>query len=213
MMARWTIGLAALAAVLASATPAGAARYPALFGTREVFSADLAPFVKWTGVLARLRGDPILAEGSCEAPALNRCHAREWRALVARLRGATPDTQLDAVNRFMNRAPYITDPRNYRVPDYWASVRQFFTRDGDCEDYAIAKFVTLRALGWKDADLRVVVLKDLNLKIAHAVLVAYRDGRAWMLDNQIDRVVDAATIRHYRPYYSINEEGWWLHKP
>lgn len=73
--------------------------------------------------------------------------------------------------------------------------------------------MSLRALGWDNDHMRIVVLKDLNLDIAHAVLVVYRDGLAWVLDNQIGEVVAADRIRHYRPYYSINEDSWWLHRP
>jgi predicted transglutaminase-like cysteine proteinase len=60
--------------------------------------------------------------------------------------------------------------------------------------------------------MRIVVVQDLNLGIAHAVLVVYLDGRALVLDNQIDDVVPAAAVRHYRPIYSINERHWWLHR-
>ncbi len=114
----------------------------------------------------------------------------------------------------MNEAPYITDIRNYGVDDYWATPKQFLDRDrdGDCEDYAIAKYMSLRSLGYTPADIRLVVLQDNNLRIAHAVLVAYVDGTAFVLDNQIKQVVEHSRIRHYSPYYSINESGWWLHK-
>ena len=72
--------------------------------------------------------------------------------------------------------------------------------------------MSLRTLGFKDSELRVVVLQDLNLGVAHAVLIVYLDGQALLLDNQIGRVIDQAKVRHYRPYYSINEKFWWLHK-
>ena len=83
--------------------------------------------------------------------------------------------------------------------------------DGDCEDFAIAKYFTLRKLGWSIEDLRVVVLRDLNLRSPHAILVAYLDGVAYALDNQLQRVVPTTVIYHYRPYYSLNEDAWWLH--
>jgi len=205
--------VALLLALGVSVAGAEAARFPALFGTREVRSANLAPFPKWTGMLARDLADRDLDEGSCASATFNRCHLRDWRAFLDRIRDRNPMAQLDAVNRYMNQAPYIIDPRNYGVPDYWATPHQFLARDGDCEDYAIAKYMSLKALGWDPGAMRVVVLRDLNLQIAHAVLVVYRDDVAWMLDNQIETVVDAARIQHYRPYYSINEDGWWLHRP
>jgi predicted transglutaminase-like cysteine proteinase len=60
--------------------------------------------------------------------------------------------------------------------------------------------------------MRIVVLQDLNLKVTHAVLAVDLDGKTWILDNQIKQVIDAERIRHYRPVYSVNEKGWWLHK-
>src|SRR3546814_10214490 len=72
----------------------------------------------------------------------------------------------------------------------------------------IAKFMALRALGVDNAEMRIVVLNDLNLRIGHAVLVVYVDGKALVLDNQIKSVVPADTIRHYQPVYSVNEDGW-----
>jgi len=89
---------------------------------------------------------------------------------------------------------------------------QFLGRNGDCEDYAIARFMSLRALGFDDRLLRIVVLGDLTPLLAHAVLVVYYQGEALVLDNQIESVLPASAIRHYRPIYSLNEHNWWLHR-
>lgn len=208
---------AAFAVVAALLTPFAAARadqngaYPALFGTREVRSANIAMFNKWTGMIARQKEERT--EGPCPIRRGSRCSVEEWRDLLDGIRGKDRFAQIEAVNTFMNRAPYVTDPVNWGVPDYWATPLQFLVKDGDCEDYAIAKFVSLQRLGFTNAELRIVVLEDTNLKAAHAVLVVYHDRRAWILDNQIQQVVPADRIRHYRPVYSINEEGWWLHRP
>lgn len=187
--------------------------FPPLFGTREVKSANLAPFPKWTGLLKRYFAQDQVPGGACDAKKFNDCHLGQWEAFLDSMRSGDAMSQLDQINRFMNRAPYITDPRNYKMTDYWATPRQFLNRDGDCEDYAIAKYMSLRALGWDNDRLRIVVLQDLNLRIPHAILVVYLDGVAWVLDNQIKQVVAANRIRHYRPFYSINEDSWWLHKP
>ena len=97
-------------------------------------------------------------------------------------------------------------------PIYWASPGEFFRRHGDCEDYAIAKFLSLRALGFDDAAMRIVVLQDLNLGIAHAVLAVELGGETLILDNQVADVVPARAIRHYRPIYAVNETHWWLYR-
>ena len=73
--------------------------------------------------------------------------------------------------------------------------------------------MSLRSLGFDDSRLRIVVLQDLNLGLPHAILVVYHKGRAFVLDNQIKFVVPAEKVYHYKPYYSINENHWWLHRP
>ena len=186
---------------------------PAIFGTREVRSDNLDLFPKWKGALDRYFDERRLADRTCEETAFNRWHLSAWSVFLAGLQGRDPMEQIDSVNRYMNDRRYILDPRNYGVADYWATPGQFLSRDGDCEDYAIAKYMSLRSLGFDDSKLRVVVLQDLNLKLAHAVLVVFHGGTAYVLDNQIKQVVPADAVRHYQLYYSINEKYWWLHRP
>ena len=191
---------------------AAPAVYPMLFGTKEIRSTDLRPFPKWTGLLDRYFKERDLPDGKCDSVKFNKCHLDEWKPLLAKIESEPKKRQIELINRQMNAAPYITDIRNYGVDDYWATPKQFLYRDGDCEDYAIVKYMSLRALGFTPDDMRLVVLQDNNLRIAHAVLVTYIDGTAFVLDNQIKQLVEHSRIRHYSPYYSINETAWWLHK-
>ena len=183
-----------------------------LFGWDEKRFDTIKPFTKWRGTLDRYFKERKLEDGPCTSSLFNTCHLQDWKKFVSGLKSQKAMAQLDAVNRYMNRAPYITDPVNYGVPDYWATPKQFFVKDGDCEDYAITKYLSLRALGWPVETLRIVVLQDENLRVAHAVLVVYHKGRTYVLDNQIDQVVTDDRIAHYRPIYSINEQAWWLHQ-
>lgn len=203
--------LATAGSQLASAAQAGA--YTPLFGTVEVRNDNLKPFPKWTGMLERLFAQKGKVEGSCDARTFNRCHHERWQALVDGLRDRPLLEQLQSVNTFMNETRYIVDPINWGVLDYWATPQQFLSKFGDCEDYAIAKYVTLKQLGVPVDDMRIVVLQDLNLRVAHAILAVYVDGHAMIMDNQIKQVVNANAIRHYRPIFSINEDAWWLHRP
>jgi len=198
--------------LLVGGTPTANAGGRGLFGYDEMRSTKLAPFAKWRGTLDRYFRERKLEGGSCESSSFNKCHLKDWKGFLGSIRGGGALTQLDAVNRYMNRAPYITDPVNYNMPDYWATPRQFFIKDGDCEDYAIAKYLSLRALGWPASKMRIVVLQDTNLRLAHAVLVVFHAGRTYVLDNQIRQLVTDDRIRHYRPIYSINESAWWLHR-
>lgn len=206
MLCAASSGSQAIAAVGTAASP------PSLFGSREVRSDKLFLFPKWRGALSRHFNEAALSEASCAETAFNRCHLRQWKEFLSGLSGIDKLSQVKAVNHFFNRHRYIIDPKNYGVPDYWASPFQFMTRDGDCEDYAITKYFSLRSLGFPADSMRILVLQDLNLNTAHAILVVYMGDRALVLDNQVATVVDADSIFHYRPIYSINEQHWWLHR-
>jgi predicted transglutaminase-like cysteine proteinase len=186
---------------------------PAIFGSVAVESHNIGLFPKWTWMLRRyLREEPRETAPCVPTSDPRSCSLQRWRHFLAGIKGMSHIEQLRSVNRFANFAPYVTDPVNYHVPDYWATPLQFLTLDGDCEDYAITKYLSLRALGFADSDLRIVVLEDMNLRIAHAILVVYLNGVAWVLDNQVAEVVRADAIHHYRPIYSLNETAWWLHR-
>ena len=186
--------------------------WPHLFGTVEARSSNLRPFTKWTWMLDRYAQERSLEIAPCAQLGALKCRPKVWREFLATLEGKPRSQQIEEVNAYMNRHAYIEDLPNYGVPDYWATPMQFLTKDGDCEDYAIAKYMSLRILGFKEDEVRLVVLQDMNLNAAHAVLVVHHEGKALLLDNQLKRVVDAGIVRHYRPYFSINENSWWLHK-
>jgi len=188
------------------------AAFPAVFGAGEAPGASLAAFKRWTGALERALHEGPAYDAPCALRFAGRCTVGEWRQLLQRLADRPRREQIDAVNAFFNRFPYVLDPANWSVSDYWESPLQFLARSGDCEDYAIAKFVSLRQLGFGNDELRVVVLDDLNLGVAHAVLVVADGRRLLVLDNQIPQVVESTRILHYKPIYSINEERWWLHR-
>ena len=202
-------GLAA--GVLGIPRQAMAAAQRGLFGSKEVMRDNPARFPKWQGALERYFAETRLAERPCTG-GISACQLQQWQAFLGSLAGQSPDRQIDAVHAEMNRRRYVLDPINWNVADYWESPGQFLARSGDCEDYGIAKFMSLRALGFPQERMRVVVLQDLNLGVAHAVMSIEHGGRTLILDNQVSRVVPDTAIRHYRPVYSVNETHWWLHR-
>ncbi|MCF8466657.1 MAG: transglutaminase-like cysteine peptidase [Sneathiella sp.] len=179
-----------------------------LFGYQATPYSGLKPFPKWQKVLDHYKDSP----GDCVSGKYNRCAHQKWLALIKEWQVLPKDEQLYRINRHMNLFRYILDPINWGVRDYWEIPKEFFARFGDCEDYAIVKYFTLRALGWKAEDMKIVVLQDMNLGVAHAILVVDYKGKSLVLDNQIGQVVDATRIHHYRPIYSVNENGWWRHR-
>jgi len=204
--------LMSVSAALPVAANTTASAFPSIFSTRTTKSSNIAMFPKWGGALSRYFSERQLTDASCTSTLFNQCHLTEWKEFLTSLKGKGKLSQVKAVNAYMNRQRYFTDPRNYGVKDYWATPGQFFERNGDCEDYAIAKFMSLRALGFTNKEMRIVVLQDMNLRVGHAILVVNLNGQALVLDNQVRSVVRAETIRHYRPIYSINEHNWWLHR-
>ena len=185
-----------------------------LFGSQEVRSDRLVAFRKWTEMLKRntdhMRG--LHLKGPCRVTISFKCPEDEWKSYLGDLHNQDDLEKIKAINSYMNRAPYITDPRNWGVKDYWATLKEFFLKDGDCEDYAIAKYFSLKALGIAPEQMRIAVVEDMNLKSPHAVLVVNLKGQNWILDNQIPTVVKENAVYHYRPIYSINETAWWLHR-
>jgi predicted transglutaminase-like cysteine proteinase len=188
-------------------------QHPRIFGNIEIYSPDVAPFWKWTTMLARYHDELRHVRHVCRDGEWSGCEPAEWRHLVKELRGLDLRAKLDRVNAEINRHPYVRSIDNWGNPNYWETPFEFLKVGGQCQDYAITKYLLLRAAGVDEDDLRVVVVRDMNLQLDHAILVVFVDGGALVLDNQIGRVLPATLIHHYRPYYSINEAGWWRHIP
>ena len=199
-------------AIGVSIADASERRYPSLFGSQETRFDVLKPFTQWTSVLERFAGERPMMEAPCKPDPYASCGMQHWKRFLDETKGKPRRTQIEVVNTYFNEVRYVTDPVNWKVPDYWNTPFQFFSKQGDCEDYAIAKYLSLRALDFKVEELRIVVVQDLNLKLGHAVLVVYEGDQALLLDNQIKDVIDATRVRHYKPEYSINEQSWWRHR-
>jgi predicted transglutaminase-like cysteine proteinase len=205
---------AAALAVLGGTLPFAPARavVPALFGTAEFRTASLAPLPQWRGALERMAAEDGAVE-AC-ARAAGACPSRKvgaWLALLRSLEDQPRSQQVRAVNSFVNGWPYQPDSENWGRSDYWATPLEFFRRSGDCEDYAIAKYRSLRRLGWPADRLRLVVVQDVTRGLPHAVLAAYLGDAVLILDNLSDVVLSQERIAHYVPYYSINETARWAH--
>ncbi|MFK7840236.1 MAG: transglutaminase-like cysteine peptidase [Bdellovibrionales bacterium] len=180
------------------------AAYPKLLGTSEKKDRNLGAFTKWTGMFSRF--DRQLKQQA------NISVIRKFQSDVDHYKGRSMKDMVRGVNNLVNRTQYIVDQRNWGKSDYWATPVEFLKRGGDCEDFAIAKYTALRSLGFPEERLRVAIVQDTVKNIPHAVLVAYTDEGAYILDNQIKTLVDAERKGRYRPIFSINRQAWWLHQ-
>lgn len=179
----------------------------------EVGAGRTILMAKWEQALARHRRSLAQAEAACGASGRGRgCEVMDWQRFLGGLAGRPAAEQMAQVNRYLNGFRYITDARNWGQGDYWAAPEELFRRGGDCEDYVIAKYLSLRSLGVPAADMRMVVLQDLSRDQAHAVLVVMGEDDAYVLDNLYRRVLTWRDVRDtYRPFYSLNEDRAWVH--
>ncbi|MBI1363006.1 MAG: hypothetical protein GC134_03390 [Proteobacteria bacterium] len=190
-----------------------------IFSSYEVQGSGLEAFPNWRAVLARIQSEQAVYDAcdkssiTCATPQL-----RSWRAFLQKMRD-TKKSGLDMlreVNAFANRWPYRSDEQVWHKTDYWASPLEFIEHDGDCEDYAILKYVSLRALGYTDDRLRLVVVRDTIRQTGHAVLAVYPQGsgeQIYVLDSLITDVLPDTGFLQYDPYYSVNTTTRWMHVP
>ena len=193
------------AATARTSTKKKASANPFLFGTTEKRSSNFKPFKKWKGAMNRMAAEQADL-------AVFRKKFRKWVVFLDLIKNEPKFDQIKAVNNFMNKSRYIQDKKNWGKKDYWAAPGEFLAKFGDCEDYAIAKYMALKYLGFDTNKMRIAAVKDMNLKVGHAILAVYFQNRIVILDNQIKVVADSRKIRHYNPVYSINEHNWWRHR-
>ncbi len=178
------------------------AYYPALFGSSEKRSSNISAFTKWSDMFKRF--ERSLKKG-------NNPELIKWQTTFRQYKGQSLKQMASNVNTLVNKTRYITDQRNYGKSDYWSTPIEFLKRGGDCEDFAIAKYTALRALGVPEERLRVAIVQDKVKNIPHAILIVYTDTGALYLDNQSQYVSKASNQQRYRPIFSINRTAWWLH--
>jgi predicted transglutaminase-like cysteine proteinase len=188
----------------------------------ETFSSarsepDFALFPGWQRVVAQSAKEmamppaPLPANGVAAECKTDDCAVARWDAFIEQTRKLPKDQQIEVVNEWVNAHPYVEDWANWGLPDYWETPREFLTRGGDCEDFAITKYYSLIRLGFSAEDMKIVVVKDEKQQMFHAVLSVQRIGaQTVVLDNQVAQVVPMAVASYYRPIYSLNGTGWWM---
>ena len=138
---------------------------------------------------------------------------RKWQDLIHGSERLSERQKLELVNDFFNGARFVDDINLWRQNDYWSTPLEFLLADaGDCEDFSIAKYFTLRAMGVDNAKLRLTYVKALNLNQAHMVLAYYPDSSSTpvILDNLNKRIKPAQERSDLQPVYSFNAEDLWL---
>lgn len=141
----------------------------------------------------------------------------EWLAMLGRLRGQDLQMQLREVNDFFNRRiRWVDDIVVWREEDYWATPLEAMGNGrGDCEDYSIAKYITLKQLNVPGERLRMIYVRARigrsQITQAHMVLGYYSTPSAepLVLDNIVPSITPASQRTDLDPLFSFNSDGLW----
>ncbi|WP_064606543.1 transglutaminase-like cysteine peptidase [Photobacterium sp. J15] len=138
-----------------------------------------------------------------------------WREVIRSQHGKDEKSKLEAINHFFNQLRFVDDIKLWGKEDYWATPLEFIgAAAGDCEDFSIAKYFSLRELGIDDSKLRLVYVKALELNQFHMVVAYYSSPSAVpvLLDNLDSDIKPATKRKDLLPIYSFNGSKLWLMK-
>ena len=139
-----------------------------------------------------------------------------WQILMQENQDLSEREKLAVVNDFFNsNVLFVDDILLWNKEDDWATpIEMLSLGAGDCEDYSIAKYFTLKQLGVDEDKLRITYVKAIDLNQAHMVLTYFENKRAipLVLDNLINEIQPASRRQDLTPVYSFNGTGLWLAK-
>jgi len=139
----------------------------------------------------------------------------QWKSLIDTGSQWSDIKKLTSVNDFINQFNFVDDIDHWKQEDYWATPLQtLVTKGGDCEDFAIAKYFTLSAMGLDEDKMRLTYVKALTINKAHMVVSYFEhtNSEPLVLDNLNTNIVPASQRQDLLPVYSFNGEGLWLAK-
>jgi predicted transglutaminase-like cysteine proteinase len=203
---------------------------PPVLVSRSQFVIDAVPWRHFRPALV-LSVFVLLAGLAIEAMAwdfdrLRLSAARQGGAAVEAVRALTEtvnnaahlddEGRLQLLNQFFNRrVAFRDDLEVWGQIDYWATPLEMLTKgEGDCEDYAIAKYFSLMAAGIPSARMRLVYVKATlgGTQQAHMVLAYYGSVGAvdpLILDNLVGDIRPASRRPDLLPVFSFNIDGLW----
>ena len=200
---------------MASLAPFEASREKTAYRLAEPFGMEISALVKggvqqkWAGVKKKLpREARTLAR--CRANADTCTHAaKRFLAVIDKAAGREGWTRIAEINRAINLTiKAVDDMTQYGVRDLWASpLMTFASGAGDCEDYAIAKYVALHEIGFSGDDLRLVIVHDHAANEDHAVTAVRYDRRWLILDNKTLDIRQDDSIAQFDPLFVIDGDG------
>jgi len=164
---------------------------------------------KWTAVQSEIREDKQILAHCREDASSCPLAAQRFLAIVDEGRTRSGRARIGVINREINLAIVPTsDFVQWGVDDRWSPPLETFTTGrGDCEDYAIAKYVALTEAGVPPEDVKLVVVRDKTASENHAVVAVQVDGARVILDNRWLAPAPDRELWRATPLFAINENG------
>jgi predicted transglutaminase-like cysteine proteinase len=205
-LAQYQTGISA-SAIEAPPSQAVAVAEPFGRSVLPVFEGEILD--KWNGLVADIRN---------ESDILTRCRddakscppaAQKFLAVIADGRVHDGRARFGVINRAINLAIVPqSDLAQWGVADRWsAPLATLTTGRGDCEDYAIAKYVALKEAGVSESNLRLVIVRDLAIGEDHAVVAARLDEKWIVLDNRRLALLEDIDMPRVRPLFVLERGG------
>jgi len=164
---------------------------------------------KWNAVTAALQAESEVfarcraKSGSCPTA------AKKFLAIVDQGRALAGRARIGVINRAINLAIMpMSDMAQWGVPDRWSPpLETFTTGKGDCEDYAIAKYVALMETGMAPEDVKLMIIRNTAANEDHAVTAVRLAGSWIILDNRWLKLVEDAAMPQAVPLFALGQEG------
>jgi predicted transglutaminase-like cysteine proteinase len=140
-----------------------------------------------------------------------------WKRMLDASRDLPDAAKLAAVQDFFGRAMQFDNAATaWGRTDSWATPTEFMRRgQGDCTDFAVAKYVSLRMLGVPADRLRLLYVHariGAGQQVAHMVLGFYADADSEpvILDNLVDSMRPLSERSDLSLVYGFNTLGLWV---
>jgi len=159
--------------------------------------------------------EKILAAAENKYGAGARDRLNSWQTFIQNNTAESDLAKLEEVNDFFNRFDFVSDALHWRQKDYWATPIEFLASDGgDCEDFSLAKYFTLKQLGLDEEKINMTYVKAWQLNQAHMVITYYStpDAEPLVLDNLIAAIQPASKRTDLLPVFSFNGSSLWISK-
>jgi predicted transglutaminase-like cysteine proteinase len=179
------------------------------FGLFTFRAPEGALWRKWRGIESDITKEHAVLDRCREGVEGCPSNAAQFLRLIKAVKAKSGRDQLDEANRAVNIAiRYVSDYTQHGEADRWsAPLASLATGRGDCEDYAIAKYVALTEAGFSRNDLQLVLVRDRAVRQDHAVLAARLDGHWLILDSRRSELMNDFEAMSFTPLYAIDGRG------